>query len=215
MFASVTITQGGGEDTAGLAAMVGETMIAWMREIDGFLALLMLTQEDGRSLVVSLWESRELAELHRDARMRFRDRVTQTIDVRVEATDGFDVHYAWLRPGFQPGGASDEGERPFAAVTQATRKLDTDMANEAVMVGEAMVQWLSEIDGFQGFLLLTDDKSRAVQVIALWDRAETAERHRAARGRLRERISATAGVELGGTAGYDVPYAWFAGPAGD
>jgi hypothetical protein len=97
----------------------------------------------------------------------------------------------------------------FAAVTISARTRDDDMADETVMVGETMVAWLSEIEGFEGLFLLTNDETQEVRGIALWDSAQTAMKHREARRRLRERISATADVELGETTGFDVPFAWF------
>jgi heme-degrading monooxygenase HmoA len=97
----------------------------------------------------------------------------------------------------------------FAAVTVSTRERSEDTAEEAVMVGETMVSWLAEIEGFEGFFMLTNDETHEVRVIALWDSAETAMKHREARGRLRERVSATVEVELGETTGFDVPFAWF------
>jgi heme-degrading monooxygenase HmoA len=97
----------------------------------------------------------------------------------------------------------------YAAITRATRATSENMAEEAVMVGETMVTWLRDVEGFEAFLMLTDEETGAVQVIALWESKEIAEHHRAARARLRERISETAGVELGETVGFDVPYAFF------
>ena len=97
----------------------------------------------------------------------------------------------------------------YASITRATRPTRENMAEEGVMVGETMVTWLRDVEGFEGFLLLTDEETGGVQVIALWESREIAEHHRAARARLRERISETAGVELGETVGFDVPYSWF------
>ena len=97
----------------------------------------------------------------------------------------------------------------YAAVTRATRPTRENMAEEAVMVGETMVTWLRDVEGFEGFLMLTDEETGSVQVIALWESKDVAEHHRVARARLRERISATAGVEVEETVGFDVPYAFF------
>jgi heme-degrading monooxygenase HmoA len=97
----------------------------------------------------------------------------------------------------------------FAAVTTSTRIRTDEMGDEGLMVVEAMVSWLAEIEGFEGFFMLTNEETREVRVIALWDSPETAAKHREARGRLRERVSATADVELGETTGFDVPFAWF------
>jgi heme-degrading monooxygenase HmoA len=97
----------------------------------------------------------------------------------------------------------------YAAITRATRPTSGSMAEEAVMVGETMVSWLRGVEGFEGFLMLTDEETGTVQVIALWESREVAEHHRVARARLRERISETVGVELGETVGFDVPYSFF------
>jgi hypothetical protein len=98
VYATVTVTTGSNEDMAGLAKLVGETMVDWLREIEGFEGLLILTHEEtGTTHVISLWESREIAERHREARFRFRDSVTTTVNVRVEQVLEFDVHYSWLR----------------------------------------------------------------------------------------------------------------------
>ena len=96
----------------------------------------------------------------------------------------------------------------YAAVTRATGANPDDMAEIAVMVGETMAAWLAEIDGFRGLLMLTDEGTGTVQVVALWDTKEIAERHRAARTRLRDRVSATVEVEVQETAGWDVPYTY-------
>ncbi len=81
-----------------IAEMVGETMVEWLRDIEGFGGLLMLANEEtGTTHVISLWESEELAERHREARMRLRDRVTATVGVEVLETVPYDVTFAHLR----------------------------------------------------------------------------------------------------------------------
>jgi hypothetical protein len=94
----------------------------------------------------------------------------------------------------------------YAAVTRATGANPDDMAEIAGMVGETLAAWLREVEGFRGLLMLTDEATGTVQAIALWDDEETADRHRVARARLRERVSATVEVELQETVGWDVPY---------
>ena len=95
MHATMTTTHGSNEDMAELAVMVGETMLAWLREIDGFLGLTLLTnQERGTTHVIGFWTSEEAAERHRAARLRLRDRITATVKVEVEETLPFDVPFA-------------------------------------------------------------------------------------------------------------------------
>src|SRR4029078_4967966 len=72
-------------------------MLPWLREIDGFNGLLMLSDEHhGRTLVVTFWESRELADAHLAARAEFRDRFTSTVDVRVEDVSDYELMFADL-----------------------------------------------------------------------------------------------------------------------
>ena len=79
--------------------MAGEEMLPWLSEIDGFEGLLMLSNEDdGTTIVLTFWESREVAERHRAARTDFRDRVTAAVEVQVEEAGGYEVTFAQLGP---------------------------------------------------------------------------------------------------------------------
>jgi hypothetical protein len=80
-----------------IATIAGEEMVRWLQPIEGFEGLLVLSNaEDGTTLVLSFWESREVAEEHLDARMRLRDRVTATVNVEVQETTDFEVTFAQL-----------------------------------------------------------------------------------------------------------------------
>ena len=77
------------------ATIVAEEMLRWFREMEGFEGLLMLSKE-GTTLGLTFWESREVAERHRVARMQFRDRMTSAAGVQVEETVDYDVTFAHL-----------------------------------------------------------------------------------------------------------------------
>jgi hypothetical protein len=79
------------------ATIVGAEMLRWFRESEGFEGLLMLSTE-GTTLALTFWESRDVAERHRVARIRFRDRMTSTAGVRVEETVDYEVTFAHLGP---------------------------------------------------------------------------------------------------------------------
>jgi hypothetical protein len=96
----------------------------------------------------------------------------------------------------------------YAAVTRATGAKPEEMAEISVMVGETLVSWLREVEGFEGLLMLNDAATGTVQAVALWESEQAAERHRAARARLRERVSATVDVQLEETTGWEVPYVY-------
>lgn len=102
MHVTVTTTKGPPDQPLEVAKIAGEEMLPWLREIDGFVGLLMLSDEEaGRTLVVTIWESRELADRHLAARAEFRDRITSTVEVLVEDVSEYRLMFADL--GSWPG----------------------------------------------------------------------------------------------------------------
>jgi hypothetical protein len=77
------------------ATIVGEEMQRWFGEIDGFAGFLMLSDE-GTTLGLTFWESREVAEQHRVAGMQFLERIASVAGVEVEETTGYEVTFAQL-----------------------------------------------------------------------------------------------------------------------
>jgi hypothetical protein len=98
MHASLTTTLGqSGEDQLDLAVMVGETMLRWLRDTEGFEGLLMLSDEEsGTTHVITFWESAEVAEKSRISRLQLRDRITETVSVEVQETRPYTVSFADL-----------------------------------------------------------------------------------------------------------------------
>ena len=79
------------------ATIVAEELVRWLRDLEGFEGLLMLSRE-GTTLTLAFWESREVAERHSAARTRFRERVTSIADVQIEEVTEFEVTLAHLGP---------------------------------------------------------------------------------------------------------------------
>jgi hypothetical protein len=99
VYVSATRTKGSPEQPPEIATIAGEEMLPWLSQIEGFEGLLMLTnEEEGTTLVLAFWESREVAERHRVARLQLRDRVTAAVSVQVEETASYDVSFADLGP---------------------------------------------------------------------------------------------------------------------
>jgi hypothetical protein len=99
MYVSVTRTTGRADQSLQIATMAGEVMLPWLREIDGFDGLLMLTDDAAATtLTLTFWEGRDVTERHRVARMEFRDRITAAVNVNVEETLDYDVSFVDLGP---------------------------------------------------------------------------------------------------------------------
>ena len=94
MFVSVTRTATGNLPVE-TATLVGEEMYRWLRDIDGFEGLLLVSRER-TTLGLSFWESREVAERHRAARMEFLHRMLSVADAHVEEILDYEVSFAQL-----------------------------------------------------------------------------------------------------------------------
>ena len=79
------------------AGIVGEGIQDWLRDVEGFEGMLMLSRE-GTSIGLTFWQSRELAEKYRPLRMQFLDKVLSTVGVELEESLDFEVTFAKLGP---------------------------------------------------------------------------------------------------------------------
>jgi heme-degrading monooxygenase HmoA len=80
-----------------------------------------------------------------------------------------------------------------------------DMAEVGRMAGEAIESWLRAYDGFRGLIVLTDEDGERARIITLWESPAAEEASRAARSAMRDKLVATAGMEVVGMELYDVP----------
>ena len=97
VYATLTTTKGTTDDMLETGAVVGEALHSWLAAISGFEGMvLMCNEETGVTHLVSLWESREVAEKHEHSRRRFRDRITATVEAEVQQTLGYEVAFAEL-----------------------------------------------------------------------------------------------------------------------
>jgi hypothetical protein len=99
VYVSVTRTKASPEQPPELATIAGEEMLPWLRQIDGFEGLLLLTSEELQTTMsLVFWRDRDVAEQHRAARAAFRERVAAALDVTVEETAGYELSFVELGP---------------------------------------------------------------------------------------------------------------------
>ena len=98
----------------------------------------------------------------------------------------------------------------YVSVTRTKGSLDqsTDLATIA---GEEMLPWLSQIDGFDGQLMLSDDSTATTLAISFWRDRDVAEEHLPARREFRDRVTAAVNVTIESTQDFEVGFA-HAGP---
>lgn len=90
----------------------------------------------------------------------------------------------------------------FVSVTTA----DTtgEPATNAKVVAEEMERWLVDLEGYEGFLMLTQP-GKSIGLV-FWASAEVAERQSAVRTQFRERMLGIAGVTITSVEGYEVAF---------
>jgi tRNA G26 N,N-dimethylase Trm1 len=97
VFVSITTTQGRIEDQELVAQMAAEALTEWLSHVEGFAGLLTLIDvETSTAQVLVFWETREIAEKHREARLRLRDRIAATAQVEVVETRGYELAFSSL-----------------------------------------------------------------------------------------------------------------------
>jgi hypothetical protein len=98
MHASLTTTLGPDDgDLLEVARMAGDTMLGWLRDVEGFRGIVMLSNEEtGTTHVITFWENEEVAERSRISRLQLRDRITETVSAEVQETRPYVVSFAAL-----------------------------------------------------------------------------------------------------------------------
>ncbi|HEY6052700.1 MAG TPA: hypothetical protein VIU86_02150 [Gaiellaceae bacterium] len=76
---------------------------------------------------------------------------------------------------------------------------------DATIVAEEMTRWLDDLEGFEGFLMLS--RQGTTLGLAFWESRAAADRHRVTRLEFIERITSVAGVEVEEIVDYDVAFA--------
>ncbi len=96
MYVSLTRVNNAGQPAEN-ATMVAEEMNRWLRDIEGYHGFLMLSGDD-TTVGLTVWESKAVADVHREARMQFIERMTSIAGVQVEEIVEYDVAFADLGP---------------------------------------------------------------------------------------------------------------------
>lgn len=101
----------------------------------------------------------------------------------------------------------------FANLTRV--KTGDQPSENATIVAEEMVRWLRDIEGFEGFLMLSREGTTIG--VSFWKSREVADQHRAVRRQFIDRMTSVADVVIEEMLEFDVAYAdlgeWSGRPA--
>ena len=84
MIAAMAEFKGQVTELAEIARIAGEALEGWLRDVDGYLGLVMLTDEESQTArVMTFWESTEAELRSRTTRTTMRDQLAGTAGLEV------------------------------------------------------------------------------------------------------------------------------------
>jgi heme-degrading monooxygenase HmoA len=103
MVAAVATITGPSPGMAEIARMAAKEMEDWLREYEGYRGLIVLVSQDaGRSQVISLWETPAAETRARASRAAMRDHVAAAAGMSVEEMIVYDVPVLDIVPDDSP-----------------------------------------------------------------------------------------------------------------
>jgi hypothetical protein len=135
-----------------------------------------------------------------DERLQDRSR-RRTIDVSALRRDRPSLERASSRRRAEPEHWQD-GDVHVTLTRVSTG--DQPIANASI-VGEEMHRWLRDLEGFEGFLMLS--REGTTLGLTFWESSEIAEKYRVTRDEFRQRMTGVAGVEIEEVLDYQVTFA--------
>lgn len=92
MHASLTTVRGAGADVAGTARLAAESMVAWLREFEGYRGLLVFADaETGTARIMTLWESSEALERSARGRGQVRESMVAAAGAEIESVERYEL----------------------------------------------------------------------------------------------------------------------------
>ena len=94
--------------------------------------------------------------------------------------------------------SATEGDLVHVSMSRFKGEIE-DLPGTARMASEAMLEWLQQIDGYEGLLALVDEGNGSACFVTFWKDEEAVVKTRASRSSLRDQMAATAGAEVVGS----------------
>jgi hypothetical protein len=203
MYASLTTVRGAGTEVSTTAGMAAESMLAWLREFDGYRGLLVLGDPStGNARIVSFWDSLEALERSERGRREVRESMVAAAGADLESVDRWELFYGEELP--EPGEPPSEQETPVLA-----RFTSFEGPPESIVEGfrtfrDDLVQWFRDATGFRGWLALLDVPGGRSIGITLWATEEALADEAASGAGLRDEVAAGLQTKVTSVERYEV-----------
>ena len=98
-------------------------------------------------------------------------------------------------------------------VTMNRVKTSNEPIENAAIVGEGLQDWLSDVDGFEGMIMLSREGTSIG--LTFWESREVAEKYRPLRMQFLDKVLSAVGVELEESLDFEVTFARLSGQVTD
>jgi len=182
VFASLTTVRGAGPDVSATAGMAAESMLAWLREFDGYRGLLVLGDpETGNARIVTFWDSLEAIERSDRSRREVRDSMIAAAGAELESVERYELFL---------GKSFPTSESPALARFTCFQGTPESIEEGLRTFRESLVDWFRDATGFRGWAALLDVPGGRSIGITFWATAEALDDESASGADLRNETAA-------------------------
>jgi hypothetical protein len=204
VYASLTTVRGGGPDVSATAGMAAESMLAWLRDFDGYRGLLVLGDpETGNARIVSFWESLDALDRSERSRREVRESMVATADAELESVERYQLFIGEELVGEPDDPSSDEDAPAVARFT--TFEGPPESIEEGFRTfRDDLVGWFREATGFRGWVAMLDAPGGRSIGVTFWATQEAVADEVASGAGLRNEIAAGLQTTVTGVERYQV-----------
>jgi hypothetical protein len=202
--ASLTTVRGAGPDASVTAGMAAESMLAWLREFNGYRGLLVLADpEAGTARIVSFWDSLEALERSERGRREVRESMIAAAGAELESVDRYELFFGEDLP-------ATAAEFPSSQDAPAVARFTTfEGPPESIEEGfrtfrDDLVDWFRDATGFRGWLALLDAPNGRSIGITLWATEQALADETASGATLRNEVAAGLQTKVTSAQRYDL-----------
>ena len=193
-----------GPEASVTAGMAAESMLAWLREFDGYRGLLILADpETGNVRIVTFWESLEALERSERGRREVRESMIAAAGAELESVDRYELFLGEDLPATTaelPSGPEAAAVARFTSFEGPPESIEEGFRT----FRDDLVDWFRDATGFRGWLALLDPPNGRSIGITLWASKQALADEVASGATLRNEIATGLQTKVTDVEGYDL-----------
>jgi hypothetical protein len=184
--------------------MAAESMLAWLREFDGYRGLLVLADpETGTARIVSFWESLDALDRSERGRREVRESMVAAAGAELESVERYELFFGEDLPATAAEFPSSQ-DAPSVARFTSFEGPPESIEEGLRTFRDDLVGWFRDATGFRGWIALLDAPNGRSIGITLWAAEQALADDVASGATLRNEIAAGLQTKVTGAERYDL-----------